>query len=734
MPKADNARPAVIAPGVEALAVRNTLLTLTLMVAVTASFVMVLEQVLATSETRETVVAAFIAAVSGAAHYMLRTRRWSNDTVAVMMVIAVLLTALLSVVSFGSVRTAVNFLFVGAVAGAGVLLGRRALVVVSLCGIMALGVLTAAEMRGMLGPVPDFDVGLRTWIAQSAALLVVAMLVTHSRQATQQALARQLQELERRRQTEAERDRHLDRFARIFRLSPSPMVAQSATTGIILDVNAAFERCYGWQRDQVLGHTDHFLWVDLLDRERHVHRLFSDRRVDAMQCLGKRSDGSTFEVLVSSVLGDNPDDTLIISTVTDISAELRHRQQLTDVARGVASATGEAFFHALTEQLGRVVQADSVVVCERQPDGSMQTLAVWRDGRQSANFRFDLPDTPCADTMLQSGLMVYPEAVTTRYPLARGLVAGHYEAYAGQALRDGDSQPVGVLFVLWRQPTTLTDDVRALLSIFVSRAEAELQRLQRDRDIERLQATLEQRVRDRTAELERLNAELDAFAYSVSHDLKAPLRSIDGFTQLLIEQAGDRLEPDDRDLLNRVVGSTQRMGSIINDLLSLARVSQGMLQRDPLDLSELARHVVSEELRKYPDREVTIDIEPGMQVSCDARLVRVAMENLIGNALKYTRKRSDAVIQIGRLPAAEGADRTRFFIRDNGAGFDMAHAGLLFKPFQRLHRPSEFEGTGIGLATVRRVVERHGGTIEGQGVRGEGAEFRFDLGPDPVQG
>ncbi len=733
MPKADTPRPPVIAPGVEALAVRTTLLTLTLMIAVTASVVMLLEQVLADSDTRETLVAGFIAAISAAAHFMLRTRRWSNNTVAVMMVVGVMLTALLSVLSFGSVRTAVNFLFVGAVAGAGVLLGRQALVAVSACGIMALGVLTAAEMRGLLGPTPDFSVGLRTWIAQSAALLVVAMLVTHSRQATQQALDRQLQELERRRQTEAERDRNLDRFARIFRLNPSPMVAQSATTGSILDVNAAFERCYGWRREQVLGHTDHFLWVDLLDRERHVHKLFSDRRADGLMCLGKRSDGTTFEVRVSSVLGEDPDDTLIISTVTDVSAELRHQQQLTDVARGVAAATGAAFFHALTEQLGRVVQADSVVICESQPDGGMHTLAVWRDGRQADNFNFQLADTPCADTLDQAGLMVYTEGVTRLYPRARGLVAGHYEAYAGQALRDGDRQPVGVLFVLWKQPATLTEDVRALLSIFVSRAEAELQRLQRDRDIERLQATLEQRVRDRTAELERLNAELDAFAYSVSHDLKAPLRSIDGFTQLLLEQAGDRLEPDDRDLLDRVVGSTRRMGSIINDLLALARVSQGMLERLPVDLTELARHVAGEELRKYGERRVQIDIEPGLQAWCDARLVRVALENLIGNALKYTRNRQDAVIGIGRLAPAGNDDRVRFYIRDNGAGFDMAHAGLLFKPFQRLHRPSEFEGTGIGLATVRRVVERHGGTIEGQGVPGEGAEFRFDFGQPPAQ-
>lgn len=734
MPKADLPRPAVIAPGIEALAVRHTLLRLTLIIALTSVVVMVLEELLATRDTRETVVAAFIAALSGVAHVMLRTRRWPNDTVAVLMVAGVLLTALLSVLSFGSVRTAVNFLFVGAVAGAGVLLGRRALMVVSLLAVMALGALTAAEMRGLLGPTPVFDVGLRTWIAQSAALLVVALLVSHSRQATQQALDRQVQELERRRQTEAERDRHLDRFARIFRLNPSPMVAQSATTGMILDVNTAFERVYGWRREQVVGHTDHFLWVDPLDRERLVHQLFSDRRIEGFHCLGKRSDGSTFEVKVASVLGEDPDDTLIISTVTDVSAELRHRQQLTDVARGVAAATGAAFFHALTEQLGRVVQADSVVVCERQADGAMQTLAVWRDGQHAPDFRFDIADTPCADTMDHDSLMVHAQAVTRTYPRARGLVAGHYEAYAGQALRDGDRQPVGVLFVLWKQPAALTDDVRALLSIFVSRAEAELQRLQRDRDIERLQATLEQRVRDRTAELERLNAELDAFAYSVSHDLKAPLRSIDGFTQLLIEQAAERLQPDDRDLLDRVVGSTQRMGAIINDLLALARVSQGMLERHPVDLSELATHVATEERRKYGERQVQIEIEPGLQARCDARLVRVALENLIGNALKYTRNRSDALIRIGRLPADAAADRTRFYIRDNGAGFDMAHAGLLFKPFQRLHRPSEFEGTGIGLATVRRVVERHGGHIEGQGVRGEGAEFRFDFGPDAAAG
>jgi signal transduction histidine kinase len=173
------------------------------------------------------------------------------------------------------------------------------------------------------------------------------------------------------------------------------------------------------------------------------------------------------------------------------------------------------------------------------------------------------------------------------------------------------------------------------------------------------------------------------------------------------------------------------MSSLINDLLALARVSQGRLERQAVDLSALASQVLLQERQKHPEREIEYRVAPDLQAHCDPRLARIALENLFTNAFKYTRTRERSLIEWGQMPA-QGHLPAMFFVRDNGVGFDMAYADKLFKPFQRLHMPSEFEGTGIGLATVRRIIERHGGTILGEGTPGEGAVFRFSFGEPPA--
>jgi len=358
----------------------------------------------------------------------------------------------------------------------------------------------------------------------------------------------------------------------------------------------------------------------------------------------------------------------------------------------------------------------------------VRTLSVWRDGAHNPNFTFSLADAPCGHALEQSELCAYTEQLTQRYPQHAGLAQEGFQAYVGQSLRDEKGEPVGVLNALWKHPIELTPELRALMSIFASRANAELLRLQRDREIQRLNETLEQRVLARTADLQKLNAELDSFAYSVSHDLKSPLRTIDGFTRLLDEQLGDRLSSEERGMMHRVLGSTQRMSVLIADLLALARVSQGALTLQPVDLSAMAHDILDQALEKQPERNVERRISPGLHAFCDERLARIALENLLNNALKYSRNQPQAVIELGQTDATSIAP-PQLFVRDNGVGFDMAYADKLFKPFQRLHLPSEFEGTGIGLATVRRIVERHGGSVRGEAALGQGALFVFSFGP-----
>jgi signal transduction histidine kinase len=241
--------------------------------------------------------------------------------------------------------------------------------------------------------------------------------------------------------------------------------------------------------------------------------------------------------------------------------------------------------------------------------------------------------------------------------------------------------------------------------------------------LEQLNRDLETRVAERTRQLETANRELEAFSYSVSHDLRAPLRALDGFAQALLEDYGDRLDGEGRHMLERIRAASQRMGHLIDDMLRLSRVHRAELRLAPVDLSALVSGLCAAAAEREPFRRIEFHVEPGMVVQADAPLLTLALQNLIDNAVKFTRGRDQAVIHVGAVAAEPGW----WFIRDNGVGFDPRFSDQLFNPFQRLHSASDFEGSGVGLATVRRVIVRHGGAIRGESTLGEGAVFYFTL-------
>ena len=243
-------------------------------------------------------------------------------------------------------------------------------------------------------------------------------------------------------------------------------------------------------------------------------------------------------------------------------------------------------------------------------------------------------------------------------------------------------------------------------------------------ETQRQNAELESRVNERTAELEATNKELEAFSYSVSHDLRAPLRTIDGFSRAVLEDYAQVLDDEGRSYLNRVRAATQQMAQLIDDLLKLSRVTRTEMHRDDVDLSAMARDIAATLQRTQPERQAQITIDKDMIVRGDTRLLNVVLTNLLGNAWKFTEGKQDAEIRLGKM---ERDGKKIYFVRDNGAGFDMAYAHKLFGAFQRLHSDSEFKGSGIGLATVQRIIRRHGGQVWAEGEVGQGAGFYFTL-------
>ncbi len=583
---------------------------------------------------------------------------------------------------------------------------------------------TVGSVRGMRATAvrqdgSEFDAALYAEVASSASEhMLIAMVIDVSA------------EVASRRELEKSRER----FSKTFNFSPLGMIITRLSDGRFVEVNPAYERVLGWTPKDLQGKTalESGIWVQASDRQQFMDALNKAGHLQGFETRMRTKSGQVVPVRIWAELIDIDDEPCILSFALNVAEEKRREAMLLDVAEGVSGETGEAFFRSLVEHLAAATGADGVMVGEVDSQRRLHTLAsVWQ-GAQGEHSSYPIEQTLC-EQVLQHGAVLRLHSTEER-PLSASPAFGNAAlgSFVGLPLRDLENGDLGVLVVVWRTTTPASEHQDALLTIFASRSKAELLRLRQDREIRKLQDTLELRVAARTEQLQYLNRELDAFAYSVSHDLKSPLRAIEGFSHILHEMVQPRLEAPEQELFERIESSVQRMNVLIADLLALARVSQGTLQRMDTDLSELANDVIRHERQRDPARKVHVEIADGLIADCDPRLARIVLENLLGNAWKYTRLTAEPRISLHRVGTA--SDGTAMFcVRDNGAGFDMARAQRLFTPFTRLHSSADFEGTGIGLATVRRIIERHGGQVRGEAAVGQGATFEFSFGLDTPQ-
>ena len=322
-------------------------------------------------------------------------------------------------------------------------------------------------------------------------------------------------------------------------------------------------------------------------------------------------------------------------------------------------------------------------------------------------------------------------------PMRKAQMARGYRAAAAVPIRLR-ANVTSVLSLHAAEPGFFGEDEVALLhqlgddlSYALTAVDDEQRRASSEAEVMLLNEELEERVRRRTAELEHANLELDAsnreleaFSYSVSHDLRAPLRAMDGFSMALLEDCAGKLDEAAQDHLRRIRAGSQRMAELIDDLLNLSQVTRTEMRRESVDLTAMAEEIGAEFQRAHPDHKVKSVVAPALTADADARMLRMVLNNLLDNAWKFTARSAQARIEVG---VREQEGQRVFFVRDNGAGFDMAYAGRLFGAFQRLHSTKEFEGTGIGLAIVQRIIHRHGGRVWAEGAVGQGTTVYFTL-------
>ncbi len=495
-----------------------------------------------------------------------------------------------------------------------------------------------------------------------------------------------------------------------------------------IDFNQAAIDDLGFTRDKLLTMGPHDIKPEN-DRDRlqgiFYNVINSQEGTGEITTLHVKQDDSTFPVEVRFSAW-RPDDgqPVIIATARDISERKKVDVALRVLATSSLAQVSLEYLGAWLQSLIGFYNVTSGYISLLNKN-RMEAETIAYCGREQCfrNFKYEIAESPCKVVLANKEKLLCNELDKDFENLFTGdqLMRSYY----GAPLIDAEDNVFGFVALFHAEPMDISPSVAPILDLYASRISSELQRKFATDELVKHHNELEHRVEERTRELTRINKEMEAFSYSVSHDLRAPLRSINGFAYALLEDYVNVVDDDGRDYLHRICDNAQRMGQLIDDLLSLSRVTRQELKREHIDLSTMSANVADALKRDHPERIVNVEIEPNMLAYGDRGLMGIVLQNLIENAWKYTQKKSSATIRFGTTRVN---GETVYYVRDNGAGFDMQHCGKLFGAFQRLHRRDDYEGTGIGLATVQRIIHRHGGRIWAEANVEKGATFYFNLG------
>ena len=525
------------------------------------------------------------------------------------------------------------------------------------------------------------------------------------------------------------------RFHILSKISPVGIFRTDAE-GLCVYVNERWREIAGMDLSQALGegwvaaiHPEDRQWV--FDEWRRSARAQSPFRVECRFKHADGADGSRGRItwVLSQTSAERDDEgniTGYVGTITDITQQKRIEAALAELA---AAGSGEAFFQRLVQGLATLFDAQKAFACRFLPEAGdeAENLAITASDGTSGRTRCRLQNSPCGKAIESGEILLANGQIGRRFDTAQCVQGAmtDAESFIGTPLLNSKGEAIGILGIVDNKRLEDCEAFRPILEMFAARATAELERQAAEQAIRNQRDQLEREVWERTAALRASNQELESFAYSVSHDLRAPLRAIDGFSRALLEDYGDCLDETAGGYLQRVRNGTQRMGRLIDDMLQLSRVTRSDFEREDVDLSALADGIIQQLQESSPRPEMEVLVDSGMVVSGDRRLLGVLLDNLLGNAWKYTATRERPRIEFGSM--AQDGERI-FFVRDNGVGFDMKYVGQIFVAFQRLHSSNEFEGSGVGLATVQRIVNRHGGRVWAEADVGNGAIFYFSLG------